>query len=292
MKKFQIILMAVLLAAGMGYSAVITNLVVDFTGQTVGSQPTGASSVRPLIDTASNYVRVVSDSGIGQGNAVRIYDNNNTTNTGGNGVTGVEYNFVASSNHQENAVGVKFTFAQRSTTATATVNFNISVGEYTSYDGLNLNSSGKRIAEFQIRDNGMYRSVFGGSTTNLFGLPGLNVAHTVELFVNDQDSASVNYLQNGTNYSLAANSYAIWIDNITGGYGGIYGAVLVDGGTATANTTEWNLGRIGFSSNGGAVGLDADFDNIIVTSLIPEPATMGMLLLGAVTVLAVRRRRA
>jgi hypothetical protein len=113
----------------------------------------------------------------------------------------------------------------------------------------------------------------------------------VEMFVNDQDAASVKYWQNGTEYSLAANSHIVYIDNV--GYAAQLLNLLVDiPGGGTVATTEWNLGRLGFSTSGGVAGDDFEIDNIQVTDLIPEPATTGMLLLGAVTVLAIRRRRA
>jgi len=286
MKKFQIILMAVLMAAAVGHSAVITNLFVNFESDTVGAQP-NATSVRPLpaSQAATCSVTVVTGSAIGTGNAVRYVDQST------NSPVGFEYNFVASSNHQENAVGVKFTYSQRSTVSTTGFNVNIAVGEYSTDNGNTLNSSTRRIAEVQIRETGVVRSAFNGLTANLATyLPG--TVHTVEFFVNDQDAASVNYIQNGTTYSLAANSYSIYIDNISYGTGSIYLAALVDGGTATAATTQWNLGRFGITSASGAYGFDIDFDNIVVTSLIPEPATVGMLLLGSIVVLAVRRRRA
>ena len=290
MKKIQIVLMAVLLAAGMGYSAVLTNLVVNFESDTVGSQPV-AAAVRPFVNVATSSVEVVTGSAIGSGKAVRYIDQST------NAQSGLEYNFVASSNHQENAVGVKFTYTQRSTMADSQ-NISIAVGEYADSTAPTLNSGSRRIAEFQIRNSGIVRSVFGGNTAAL-AVPGgafaIGSVNTVELFVNDQDSSTVNYVQGVTTYTLNANSYAIWVNGVN--YGGNAGGLIntgavVDAGAAIAQNTQWNLGRFSITSASGATGLDIDFDNIIVTSLIPEPATMGMLLLGAVTVLAVRRRRA
>ena len=58
------------------------------------------------------------------------------------------------------------------------------------------------------------------------------------------------------------------------------------GALATTN----GMGRFAMFDSTARTDLDYLFDNIQV-QVIPEPATMGMLLLGAVTVLAVRRRR-
>ena len=292
MKKIQIILMAVLLAAGAGYSALLS---VNFESDTVGSQPI-ASAVRPLINSndlvLGSAVVVVTNSAIGSGKAARYVDNSGAG-------TGFEYNFVSGSNTQENAVGVKFTYSQRSTVAVGN-SLNIAVGEYSSGTDATLNSAKARFGGINIRDNGAVQSVFNNNAVNL-AVPGgafaTGTVHTVELFYNDQNAASINYLQNGTNYSLAANSYAIYIDNTSYGSGSMYLNAPVDGadtnivGYASVANTEWNLGRFGISTSTGTTGFDVDFDNIVVTALIPEPATMGMLLLGAVTVLAIRRRK-
>jgi len=285
MKKMQIILMAVLLAAGMGYSAILTNLTVNFTGQTAGLKPTGANLVEPVANTSTNFVQVVASSAIGSGEAVRIYDT--STNAG----TGLHYNFVANEGHQVNAAGVKFQYTQRATLPAggSTGAFSIQVGSYNTFAG-----TSNKIAELQVRNDTRVMQAFNGNPTTIIaaGNP-LFVAgtvHTVELFVNDQDSKAVKYWQNGTEYSLAANSHIVYIDNVGYAAQSLNLAVEVDGGTV--GTTEWNLGRLGFSTAGGVAGVDFEIDNIQVTDLIPEPATMGMLLLGAVTVLAVRRRRA
>jgi hypothetical protein len=285
MKKMQIILMAVLLAAGMGYSAILTNLTVNFTGQTAGLQPTGANLVEPVANTSTNFVQVVASSAIGSGEAVRIYDT--STNAG----TGLHYNFVAGEAYQVNAVGVKFQYTQRATLpAGNTGAFSIQVGSYNTFAG-----TSNKISELQVRNDGRVLFAANGNPGQIIaaGSP-LFVAgtvHTVEMFVNDQDAASVKYWQNGTEYSLAANSHIVYIDNV--GYAAQSLNLLVDiPGGGTVATTEWNLGRLGFSTSGGVAGDDFEIDNIQVTDLIPEPATTGMLLLGAVTVLAIRRRRA
>jgi hypothetical protein len=119
MKKFQIILMAVLMAAGMGQSALVifTN---SFSSDTVGSLPV-ATSVRPFLasQAVTNSLTVVSGSAIGSGNAVRFVDNST------NATVGFEYNFVASSNHQENAIGVSFQYNQRSTAGSSQLNISL-----------------------------------------------------------------------------------------------------------------------------------------------------------------------
>jgi hypothetical protein len=235
--------------------------------------------------TADNFVRVVATSAIGSGPAVRIYDT--STNAG----TGLHYNFVASEAQQVNAVGVKFQYTQRATLpAGNTGAFSIQVGSYNTFAG-----TSNKISELQVRNDGRVLFAANGNPGQIIaaGSP-LFVAgtvHTVEMFVNDQDAAAVKYWQNGTEYSLAANSHIVYIDNV--GYAAQSLNLLVDiPGGGTVATTEWNLGRLGFSTSGGVAGDDFEIDNIQVTDLIPEPATTGMLLLGAVTVLAIRRRRA
>ena len=278
MKKFQIILMAVLMAAGMGYSALLS---VDFSSDTLGSAPT-ATAVRPVIQSATGMVQVVTGSAIGSGNAVRYVDNSTE------GVA-LEYNFVANSNVQQSAVSFSFTYSQRSTSATAGT-LDVGIGEYSTSSSASLNAGTKRFGGFQVRNNGQIYSVFGGATTAI-GTFNAGTVNTVDMYFNDFDAMSVSYTNGVTGYTLAANTFDLFV-NGTRYSGALNTAALTDGGVNTVGTSQWNLGRIGLSSSTANAGLDVDFDNLVVNTLaIPEPATMGMLLLGAVMVLAVRRRR-
>lgn len=88
MKAFKLML-AVLMAAGAGYSALIT---VNFESDTVGNQPSsGSPAVRPLTNTATNYVEVVDSvaNKAGTGKGVELVDNNIGAGSA------LEYNFVS-----------------------------------------------------------------------------------------------------------------------------------------------------------------------------------------------------
>ncbi len=284
MKKMQIILMAVLLAAGAGYSALFT---MDFEGQTVGTNPAAPAVVRPVnsLRTVDNQVTVVSTTTMGTGQGVRLLDN---------GAVGsqLEYNFVAASNAQVSAISYTFSYAQ---TAMANTNgaVTVSIGKYnTDTAGTTLNSTARNVFRMDLKGDG-WVAIASNNSAKAIGQYAQSTAHTVAIYANDYDTQQVKYTILGTDYTVNGNSADVWIDGALVGQGmSFYLGMTNDlGGVLNVGNTTNNLGRIGFVSSSSAIGSDFQLDNLVVNE-IPEPATMGMLLLGAVTVLAVRRRRA
>ena len=84
--------------------------------------------------------------------------------------------------------------------------------------------------------------------------------------------------------TLAANTVDYYFNGSLVYAGASFGTTV--GGLGTTN----GPGRVAIFAATSRTDLDYLIDNISV-QVIPEPATMGMLLLGAVTILAARRRR-
>ena len=280
-----ITLMAALMAAGAGYSALLT---VDFENGSPGFAPVGASTVKPTSTTTTNEVAVVASSAAGTGKGARFFDNRNDSGCA------LEYNFVANTASQLSAIKFSFDFAPRADTATSSNGtMNVSVGAWGADGSSGLNSAVSRATEIRLDSNGRLRVLWNGvaKTVSTYA-NGTRVSF--DMYLNDYDSQSVNYTVGSTTYTLPANSVAYWVNgamvlNGTAEYGSLNLTNILTAGTAIS-TSENNLGRIGFTSSGTNVGLDFSLDNISVTA-IPEPATIGMVMLGALAIFGVRRYR-
>lgn len=125
----------------------------------------------------------------------------------------------------------------------------------------------------------MTRQDFNGGGAELSAYLSVDTVHQVSFVLNTTDSELTDY--EGTQ-DLAANSIAVWID---GGHS--YDETL--------NAGDWNqLETFGIWLNGGGdTDSGAMYDNITIydTTVVPEPATVGMLGLGALITLVVRRMR-
>ncbi len=297
MKKIQIILMAVLLAAGAGYSAVLVN--ATFETDTVGVGPgvpaTGTAAIFKPVQTAAtvtNSVKVTA-TGPGSGQAVRVLDDAQAQ------ASYLEYNFAASSNAQKSAISFSFALSQTlmgDQNATNGV-MRMSVGQYSTDSSTILSSTTKMAAQFGLDSAGVLRAYNNGNATTVATFAS-GSSHTLAMYLNDNNTSWAQYNVSGTDYNLAGNSVDYWVDGsrvLSGASLQLAMAIVDTNGVAgTIATSEASLGRIGFGVGTAPFGMDVTLDNIQVAdiSVIPEPATMGMLLLGAVTVLAVRRRRA
>lgn len=262
MKKIQIILITALLAVTAGYSDVVWSN--NFEQDTVGANPTGTTELDPTDITADTYIKVVNTGPLGSDNSLAI---NNQSGVG----MSAEFNTGSS---VQSALQISFSFAQANY-----VNISkylvLSVGQYGGAKVLSNNST-SRHSELRFNSRSSFGGYFNAVTTPTQAItPG--TAYDVDWFLNDRET-QISYTMNDTSYDLAANSVALWLDG-----------VLITSGSLDSQTvgTEGNLGRIGFHTSG--EGPDFLFDDFIVQTIVPEPATMGLLLIGMTAVMSVRR---
>jgi len=243
-------------------------LAEDFeTGQSVGSQPIGAATVRPVVNDANGYVKVVdsADNAAGTGNGVRFNDNDSSD---GSMLT---YNFVDGAYAQMSTVRGDFNFAALDTGGSGGDYVAVSFGAYSL--AKTFNSTINRFTEARLCDDGTidFRTEApGGSSSTGNNIPA--GANTLSIFANDHDGAGVSYTGPDSNdYLLPANSVAYWLNGtlVTMADGKNYLAMDLNNTTAggTVGTTENNLGKFGFNSSTSDVGLDFVFDNIQVSAL-------------------------
>ncbi|WOO41220.1 PEP-CTERM sorting domain-containing protein [Rubellicoccus peritrichatus] len=267
----------------------------DFqTGQTVGTQPTGATSVRPSVNTADVFTEIVTGAnnpaggGVVGNNGVQIFDNNASA-------AGLEYNFVGDTASQISALRIDMDFANITTGAGDGVNINLGAGEYNSSTSLRMNASSRRFMEVRFEEDATvdFISASGSSSANNALVAGQN---TLSIFINDFDSTSITYTRpdTGASATLAANSVAYFL-NAGDVANRVFFETLLDlndptiGGTV--GTTENNFGRFGFATNTSSIGLNYNYDNLAV-SIVPEPGTYaGLAGVAALFLVALRRRR-
>jgi hypothetical protein len=278
MKTIQGVIIPVLLSAGVGYSALLNE---DFEGQTVGINPTGVKYVAPTAVTATSYIKVVGSTPMGTGNGLAIYDNDSQN-------VGLEYNFSSAS-----AVRVDLAFSPTAG-GSSTGYMTFGLGQNEASTSARLGAAARRFAEMRFYGNGNLRLYWNAQASFTNVATTVGAANTLTWFLNDYDSQSVNYTVGSTTYTLPANSVAWWVNgalilNGAAEYGPLDLADATAGGTV--GTSEGNLGRIGFSDSG-VTGIDYFFDDLVVSTIaIPEPSTMGLVLLGSLAVLVARRSR-
>ncbi len=244
MKTILSVLMTLLLAAGTGYSALLT---VDFEGQTVSAAPTGAVHVSPTTPGATNYVKVVTNTPMGTGLGVEF---------SGSGL-GLEYNVAAQS-----ALRVDLSFAVLNAGGSSSKYLTLATGQYSASTSSTLGGSTKRYSEMRFYGDADLTFYLNGVSTTFNDLA-MDSVNTITWIMNDYDVQSVNYAMGGTVCTLPANSVAWWVN----------GALIVQGSidvndstvNGTVGTSEGNLGRVGFL--GGGLESVFTFDNIVVTQI-------------------------
>ena len=262
MKKTQIILMAVLMAAGAGYSALLLD--VNFESGTNGFAP-AADYVRPSPNNTTQAVQVVNSTLLGGSKAVQFLDVSTQPTA-----TSLQYNFASNG-----AVVASFSFSPSYTNGTS--------GNYIEFglsQQVNVSSAANMFGGVRLRADGRVGFVTNGASAYTSAGLAVGSSNTISIVANDTASDIV-YL----GATVLANTASYYLN------GSLVYSNAVFGSAATALGTTNGIGRVAMFDSTARVDLNYLIDNITVEA-IPEPATMGMLLLGAVTVLAVRRRRA
>lgn len=234
----------------------------DFeSGQTVGSKPTGAASVRPTSNTETHFTKIVAgaENTAGSGNAVRMRDSSSSD------VTNLEYNFVDGTAAQRSAVKVGFSFSAVGASGAGDDYIAVALGEYDAERSLGSNA--ERFTDMRLYNDGTVD--FRGDSGNSTGHDVSAGSHYASMFANDHLSP-IDYLgPDGGTHTLPANTVAYWLDGVF-----ILNTALdLDDATAggTVGTTTNNLGKFGFNSGTSDIGLDYVVDDIEI-SLIDAAA--------------------
>lgn len=264
MKKRVLVVVGLLLVSVSGYSALYTE---NFSGYAIGASPANM--------TARSNALIVAGSGTtGSGNAVQLTDNSAVSTA-----AYVESNFAANEAGEYGAVSVSFDIYNNQLASSAG-NLTFGIGSYSNNATYSMNANATRYFNLEfasatgtltLRANG---ANLGSATYNL------GSSNHIEVFVNDSETAGVGYI-GGT---LGTNSFAVYVNNSLVGVG-----VKGLGASALSVGESDGLGRFGFYSASTSIN-QFTIDNIVVNNLIPEPASVGLLLIGCVTVLFWRRR--
>lgn len=101
---------------------------------------------------------------------------------------------------------------------------------------------------------------------------------TFEVFLNNT-SASMSYMQHGLSGSAAANTADIYVD----------GMLVSDDMALDSDKLNISAKSFGFIVNKGVASQTVQFDNVVIETVIPEPATVGLISAFGGGVLLIRR---
>lgn len=270
------------LLKGLGAQILFTE---TFESQTVGATPTGGQTIRGD-NSDTNRLAIILGSGdniAGTGNALRLRDNNSTTNVS------LEWLIVPNSAAQESAVHFSYNFARGPQASSGSSRIHFSAGVYDTNTGPRYGSSGNRIFDVRHRSDGsvqfLTRNPDDNSEINITVGTGnvLTSGNVLDVFANG-GLAPINYISPATSASatLAAQSVAYYLNGTQRSTGLIF----------NPNQAGNQFGRMGFTTISGTTGLDLILDNV-QASVIPEPGVyVGLLgLISFAAVLAARRQR-
>ena len=244
----------------------------DFEGDTVDTKPSGASVVRPTVNTQNCFTVVVDaeTNTAGTGKGVQIRDFNDTTSTT------LSYNFVDGTNSHLSAVRAELSFACLDASGAGDDEIFIAFGEYGT--GVTLSSSSRRFTDARLYNDGTIAFV-SASGADVYNIDISTGAHALTVFANDYDGQTVDYIGPDENiYTLGANSVAYWLDGTLILFGGAEYTLLdlnesTKGGSGTVGTSEDNLGKFGFYSYTASTNLNYVLDDIRICELLPaEPS--------------------
>jgi len=238
----------------------------DFESYALGERPVATALVD---DGGLHQVRIVggvdNTAGGGTGQGLRLVDL-------GDGVAGIEYNVASAAETTFSHLRVAFDMAW-SGGAFETDSIVFSVGPYvdTTATTMIMSSNSARMLAGVFRELGEFK--FSGSEGSSSWTPfaGENLPLTIELVVNDHNTDTLAYFgPDGAVYRLAANSFALYVDATF-----IHSETL---GVKDNSTDDGDagIGRIGFYSGTGGMGLDYIIDNLVATSVegAPEPVSI------------------
>lgn len=142
-------------------------------------------------------------------------------------------------------------------------------------------SASKRIAALEFNQFGSLSSpawTIKNSGIVASGTYAITSKQTVNLFANDHDSNSINYVgPDGNVRTLGANSFAVFLNNVFIGMYGLNLSAIDNATTPVVLTGNNNLGRLCFNTSSANTG-NWLIDNVVVSDMptdvaIPVPAT-------------------
>ncbi len=241
----------------------LLGLVQRFENDTLGTAPTNDS---PIVSTNVLVVGGITNTA-GTGQAVELLDNDQNTSMG------LEYNIAGSPGLS--AAKASFAFSWKDLGGTSGDYMTVAFGENTGSSSKWLGSASQRWTEARLCNNGTAGFVSSPTTNSVDAISNNNnplVAlkkNTMTIFANDYNSTAVNYMVNGTVYSLPANSVAYWLNGAVVPFGtNSYAPMnlsLTNAAGQTIAASEGNLGKFGFSSTKTNDALDYIVDDIVVS---------------------------
>jgi hyaluronate lyase len=268
-------------SAGTGIATLNLNVVEPFVYETFESYTIGAavplvapSSVTSGIKASGQVTTSAGTSTIGGVNGKVGWFNDSGASSGQ-----LEFNAGASG---QSYLTVSFELCNNATpSASGTMALAVSLVAWNANNTTAGGSSTKRIATIEFNQFGSLTTptwTIKNSGTVASGTYAITSKQTVNLFANDHDSNSINYVgPDGNVRTLGANSFSVFLN---GGFVGMYGLNLaaVDNSASPGVllTGNNNLGRLGFNTSTTNTG-NWLIDNVVVSDMptdvvIPAPA--------------------
>ena len=240
----------------------------DFSGYTTGEVPTVTSEINALVVDGSGT--------IGSGNAVQLTDPG-TSGGLADKVVWLEQNFATSDAGEYGAVSLSFDIYNNQIAGSSSVMI-FGIGSYSDSTSYTMNATAARYFNLEFSSTAGSITVRDGTGSNLGSASyNLGASNHIEVFINDSETESVSYFD-GT---LAANTFAVYVN------GSLF-EVNALGDSVLSSGESDGMGRFGFYSGTSPVD-QFTIDNIIVTNLVPEPASFGLVFLGGFAVLIARK---
>lgn len=253
MNKIKLMIV-VWLAALAGYSATVLDL--NYDSDTVGAQPGGTVFLSPAANTAINSITVIASPAntAGTSNGVQIVDNNAATGTR------MEYDLSSS----QSVIRWDFSFSPVSSSGSGANQLFAAVMN----TGGSSGSSATRLCAMRLQDNATVAfyagAAAGGAALGSAVSVTVGSSYKVSIFLNDLDEPRTYTDPNGVEGKvLPANSVVFWMNGVN------YGSGLLNS-SISAGTA--GLGRVGFGSTSGAVGLFYVIDDMKVSQILPPPS--------------------
>jgi hyaluronate lyase len=271
-------------SAGTGIATLTLNVVEPYVYETFESYTNGSaiplvtptSSINSGIKSSGQVTSSAGNSIIGGVGGKVAWFNDISTVTGGSGQ--LEFNAGASG---QSYLTASFELYNNATpAASGTMALAVSLVAWNANNTTAGGSSSKRIATIEFNQFGSLSTpawTIKNSGAVASGSYAITSKQTVNLFANDHDSNSINYVgPDGNVRTLGANSFAVFLNNVFIGMYGLNLSATDNATTPVILTGNNNLGRLCFNTSTANTG-NWLIDNVVVSDMptdvvIPAPA--------------------